>query len=61
MVADRGDGKHTEVVSLYWSFVWTRNYFDLVILELLFFFPTTSHFSGFFLYRDRACLLSCTV
>lgn len=47
MVADRGVGKRTEVVSLYRSFVWTRNYFDQRILELLCFLSTTSHFSGF--------------
>lgn len=50
MVADRGVGKRTEVVSLYRSFVWTRNYFDQRILELLCFLSTTSHFSGFLLY-----------
>lgn len=63
MVADRDDGKSTEVVSLYWSFVWACNYFDQRILEflLLFFFPPPSLISQVsFLYHGRACLLSCT-
>lgn len=48
-VADRGDEKRAEVVSLYWSFVWTCNYFDQRILELFCFVfsTTTAHFSGF--------------
>ena len=63
-VADRGDEKRAEVVSLYWSFVWTCNYFDQRILELfcfvLFFPPPRLISQVSFLYHGRACLLSCT-
>lgn len=57
MVADRGVGKRTEVVSLYRSFVWTRNYFDQRILEFCVFFSPLLISQVSFLYRGRACLL----